>query len=93
MALRAAWHVKGGAGPRKTREMAPNNPNNVEALAHSAFRKWLMKFQALVEFGRRPVEKLFLLGEQTASWQYARSNVSPVSASFWMLGVLMNPTS
>jgi hypothetical protein len=36
---------------------------------HSAFRKWLMKFHTFVEFGRRPVEKEFLEGEQTASWQ------------------------
>jgi len=36
---------------------------------HSALRKWLMKFQTLVELGRRPVAKELREGEHTASWQ------------------------
>ena len=40
------------------------------------------KFHTAVVFGRRPVAKLLRLGEHTASWQYARSNSVPVSASF-----------
>jgi hypothetical protein len=64
-------------------------------VGQSAFRKWLMKFQTLVEFGRLPVEKEFRDGEHTAIWTYARSKSVPVSASLWILGVWlsMNETS
>ena len=38
--------------------------------------KWVLKFQAFVVSGLRPLRKLFRLGEHTACWQYARSKTS-----------------
>ena len=49
----------------------------------------LMKFHALVLWGRLPDKKLFLVGPQMACWQYARLKTVAPCARLSMLGVFI----